>query len=129
MGVNQKKLAERAELKRADQRAADERAAKRDAERAAIETFHKTNSGPWSEDEHKLLLSAIQLYGTKWKKVAQVVKTRTIKQAKSHAQKRVPSKNLRAAAEKVDKAKRAESERGADRREKNSLKEELLKEP
>lgn len=41
----------------------------------------------WSKDEHDLFLQAMQEHGKNWKKIAEVVGTRTVSQVRSHAQK------------------------------------------
>ena len=43
--------------------------------------------GRWTEEEHEAFLSGLQEYGKEWKKVADHVKTRTVAQTRSHAQK------------------------------------------
>lgn len=45
------------------------------------------SKGPWSEDEHKLFVQAIEKYGNSWTDVGKYVKTRTGSQCCSHAQK------------------------------------------
>lgn len=45
------------------------------------------NTGRWSDDEHKAFLLGLQLHGREWRKVASVVKTRTVMQTRTHAQK------------------------------------------
>ena len=45
------------------------------------------NTGRWTSEEHEAFVSAYQMYGKDWKKVAAVVKTRTIIQTRTHAQK------------------------------------------
>ena len=47
----------------------------------------KYNSGRWTEEEHKRFLEGILIYGNEWKKVQNVIKTRSSTQARSHAQK------------------------------------------
>ena len=44
-------------------------------------------TGRWSKEEHDVFLSALQLYGKDWKKIAADVKTRTVVQTRTHAQK------------------------------------------
>ena len=46
--------------------------------------FH---SGRWTEEEHQKFLDGILKHGNEWKKVQQVIKTRSSTQARSHAQK------------------------------------------
>jgi len=45
------------------------------------------HTGRWTKDEHEAFLSALQMYGKEWKKVAAKVKTRTVVQTRTHAQK------------------------------------------
>ena len=46
--------------------------------------FH---SGRWTEEEHQKFIDGILQYGNEWKKVQQIIKTRSSTQARSHAQK------------------------------------------
>jgi SHAQKYF class myb-like DNA-binding protein len=45
------------------------------------------HTGRWTREEHEAFLSALQEYGKEWKKVAAKVKTRTVVQTRTHAQK------------------------------------------
>lgn len=45
------------------------------------------NTGRWSKKEHLAFLKGIFEYGSKWKKVQNIVKTRNSTQARSHSQK------------------------------------------
>ncbi len=45
--------------------------------------FH---TGRWTEEEHKKFIEGILEYGNEWKKVQQIIKTRSSTQARSHAQ-------------------------------------------
>lgn len=45
------------------------------------------HTGRWTREEHNAFLSALQQYGKEWKKVAAKVKTRTVVQTRTHAQK------------------------------------------
>ena len=45
------------------------------------------HTGRWTRDEHEAFLSGLKLYGKEWKKVAARVKTRTVVQTRTHAQK------------------------------------------
>ena len=45
------------------------------------------HTGRWTKEEHEAFLAALQLYGKEWKKVAAKVKTRTVVQTRTHAQK------------------------------------------
>ena len=47
----------------------------------------KFNNGRWSDDEHKKFLKGIIEYGNKWKKIQNIIITRSSTQARSHAQK------------------------------------------
>ena len=47
----------------------------------------KFRSGKWTEEEHRLFLEAIELYGNVWKNVESYVGTRTCAQIRSHSQK------------------------------------------
>lgn len=44
-------------------------------------------TGRWTKEEHDAFLSALRIYGKEWKKVAAKVKTRTVVQTRTHAQK------------------------------------------
>eukprot|EP00616_Rhizochromulina_sp_CCMP1243_P018883 CAMPEP_0118978964 /NCGR_PEP_ID=MMETSP1173-20130426/24864_1 /TAXON_ID=1034831 /ORGANISM="Rhizochromulina marina cf, Strain CCMP1243" /LENGTH=327 /DNA_ID=CAMNT_0006929203 /DNA_START=69 /DNA_END=1048 /DNA_ORIENTATION=+ len=45
------------------------------------------NTGRWGSEEHKLFLRGLELYGKGWKKIASLIKTRTVVQIRTHAQK------------------------------------------
>jgi SHAQKYF class myb-like DNA-binding protein len=45
------------------------------------------HTGRWTREEHADFLSALKMYGREWKKVAAKVKTRTVVQTRTHAQK------------------------------------------
>lgn len=45
------------------------------------------HTGRWTKAEHEAFLKALQTYGKEWKKVAAKVKTRTVVQTRTHAQK------------------------------------------
>ncbi len=47
----------------------------------------KIRSGKWTEEEHRLFLEALELYGNVWKNVEAYVGTRTCAQIRSHSQK------------------------------------------
>lgn len=51
-----------------------------------VESGHE-HTGRWTKEEHEAFLSALQVYGKEWKKVAARVKTRTVVQTRTHAQK------------------------------------------
>jgi SHAQKYF class myb-like DNA-binding protein len=44
-------------------------------------------TGRWTKEEHEAFLSGLAMYGKEWKKVAARVKTRTVVQTRTHAQK------------------------------------------
>lgn len=44
-------------------------------------------AGRWTKEEHEIFLNAIKKYGKEWKKVAALIKTRTVVQTRTHAQK------------------------------------------
>jgi len=54
------------------------------------------NSGPWTEDEHKLFLKALSKYGNQWEKVQEMIKTRSCIQVRSHSQKYFASMKAKA---------------------------------
>ena len=45
------------------------------------------NDGRWTEEEHNKFLQGIIIYGVHWKKVKSLIKTRSVIQVRSHAQK------------------------------------------
>jgi SHAQKYF class myb-like DNA-binding protein len=45
------------------------------------------HTGRWTREEHSAFLSALKTHGKEWKKVAAKVKTRTVVQTRTHAQK------------------------------------------
>ena len=45
------------------------------------------NKGRWSKKEHDLFVECLTKYGKDWKKSAEVLKTRTVVQIRTHAQK------------------------------------------
>ena len=47
------------------------------------------NTGRWSTNEHTLFLSGIQNYGKDWKRIADLIPSRTVVQTRTHAQKYV----------------------------------------
>ncbi|CAN0194456.1 unnamed protein product, partial [Ectocarpus sp. 13 AM-2016] len=44
-------------------------------------------TGRWTKAEHELFLKALKKYGKEWKRVACMVRTRTVVQTRTHAQK------------------------------------------
>ena len=51
------------------------------------ENENQYNIGRWTEDEHEQFIKGILEYGNEWKKVQQIIGTRSSTQARSHAQK------------------------------------------
>eukprot|EP00592_Proboscia_alata_P000526 CAMPEP_0194374534 /NCGR_PEP_ID=MMETSP0174-20130528/22955_1 /TAXON_ID=216777 /ORGANISM="Proboscia alata, Strain PI-D3" /LENGTH=614 /DNA_ID=CAMNT_0039154161 /DNA_START=121 /DNA_END=1965 /DNA_ORIENTATION=+ len=45
------------------------------------------NTGRWTADEHRLFLHGLELHGKGWKKIACLIKSRTVVQIRTHAQK------------------------------------------
>jgi len=55
-----------------------------------IDSDHDKNSksaGRWTAEEHKLFLQGLDMYQKQWKLIADLVKTRTVVQIRTHAQK------------------------------------------
>lgn len=48
-----------------------------------------SNLGRWTDEEHNIFVDSFEKYGKNWKKIATIVKTRTILQIRTHAQKYV----------------------------------------
>ena len=44
-------------------------------------------SGRWTDEEHRLFLEGVMLYGKDWKKMQPLIKTRSLVQIRTHAQK------------------------------------------
>lgn len=47
----------------------------------------RIKQGRWTEEEQRLFANAVQIYGKRWKKLEQVMGTRTSTQCRSHGQK------------------------------------------
>ena len=45
------------------------------------------NTGRWTYAEHCLFLKGLELHGKGWKKIANLIRTRTVVQIRTHAQK------------------------------------------
>ena len=43
--------------------------------------------GRWGKEEHDIFIKALRIYGTNWKKFKNIIKSRTLTQIRSHAQK------------------------------------------
>lgn len=50
-------------------------------------TGKRSKQGRWTEEEQQLFATAVQIYGKRWKKLEQVMGTRTSTQCRSHGQK------------------------------------------
>ena len=50
-------------------------------------TGKRSKQGRWTEEEQRLFATAVQIYGKRWKKLEQVMGTRTSTQCRSHGQK------------------------------------------
>jgi len=46
-----------------------------------------SSTGRWTREEHHLFLRGLELHGKGWKKIASLIKTRTVVQIRTHAQK------------------------------------------
>jgi SHAQKYF class myb-like DNA-binding protein len=46
-----------------------------------------TPTGRWTCEEHVLFLKGLEMHGKGWKKIAKLIKTRTVVQIRTHAQK------------------------------------------
>lgn len=44
-------------------------------------------SGRWTRAEHRKFLEGLKVHGRNWKKISEIIKTRTSTQVRSHAQK------------------------------------------
>jgi SHAQKYF class myb-like DNA-binding protein len=45
------------------------------------------NTGRWTSEEHRLFLQGLEQHGKGWKKIASLIKSRTVVQIRTHAQK------------------------------------------
>ncbi|ETO72383.1 hypothetical protein F444_11503 [Phytophthora nicotianae P1976] len=71
---------------------ADEEEADQEAENTATSTRggninQPIRGGRWTADEHERFLEGFRIHGHKWKRVQQVVRTRSVTQVRTHAQK------------------------------------------
>jgi SHAQKYF class myb-like DNA-binding protein len=55
--------------------------------RTSTSTTTVEHTGRWTKEEHEAFLQGLQKYGKEWKKVAAKVRTRTVVQTRTHAQK------------------------------------------
>lgn len=64
-----------------------------DQEVQSSETTKKNASvGRWTQEEHAIFLQGLQKYGKSWKKISQMIPTRTLVQIRTHAQKYLQKK-------------------------------------
>lgn len=47
----------------------------------------KETTGRWTREEHHVFIKGLEMYGKAWKKIAMAIKTRTVVQIRTHAQK------------------------------------------
>lgn len=47
----------------------------------------KETTGRWTREEHLAFIKGLEMYGKGWKKIAGLIKTRTVVQIRTHAQK------------------------------------------
>ena len=47
----------------------------------------KVTSGRWTAEEHNVFLKGLRQHGKEWKKISEMIKTRTVVQTRTHAQK------------------------------------------
>ena len=57
------------------------------AQTATPATTQGENTGRWTADEHRLFLQGLEQHGKGWKKIASLIKSRTVVQIRTHAQK------------------------------------------
>jgi SHAQKYF class myb-like DNA-binding protein len=54
---------------------------------AAVQGNQGENTGRWTAEEHRLFLQGLEQHGKGWKKIASLIKSRTVVQIRTHAQK------------------------------------------
>ena len=54
---------------------------------SAHQPKYKENTGRWLAEEHEVFLQGLDLHGKQWKKIAVMIKTRSVVQVRTHAQK------------------------------------------
>ena len=54
---------------------------------AAVPLAPGENTGRWTAEEHRLFLQGLEQHGKGWKKIASLIKSRTVVQIRTHAQK------------------------------------------
>ena len=55
--------------------------------KAGVINGSKIKEGKWTDEEHEKFIEGILIFGTEWKKVQEIIKTRSSEQARSHRQK------------------------------------------
>lgn len=58
-----------------------------DLNAVAQENTGRESTGRWTREEHMLFIKGLEMYGKGWKKIAGLIKTRTVVQIRTHAQK------------------------------------------
>ena len=56
-------------------------------ESSATQIKYKENTGRWLTEEHEVFLKGLDQHGKQWKKIALMIKTRSVVQVRTHAQK------------------------------------------
>lgn len=56
-------------------------------ESSATQIKYKENTGRWLTEEHEVFLQGLDQHGKQWKKIALMIKTRSVVQVRTHAQK------------------------------------------
>lgn len=57
------------------------------AAQSGLQGMQGENTGRWTAEEHRLFLQGLELHGKGWKKIASLIKSRTVVQIRTHAQK------------------------------------------
>ncbi|KAG7393786.1 hypothetical protein PHYPSEUDO_004549 [Phytophthora pseudosyringae] len=71
----------------ADEEEAEQEAESTTASARGGNTNQSIRGGRWTADEHERFLEGFRIHGHKWKRVQQVVRTRSVTQVRTHAQK------------------------------------------
>lgn len=66
---------------------AQPRAAKSKKKKGGGANGQGENTGRWTAEEHRLFLQGLEQHGKGWKKIASLIKSRTVVQIRTHAQK------------------------------------------
>lgn len=54
---------------------------------SSLDDKSRENTGRWTREEHNLFLKGLEMHGKGWKKIASLIKSRTVVQIRTHAQK------------------------------------------